>query len=174
MCAAGFPSPRSSPSPSPGWLNARSVRWSSRASTMPSPGWNSSPRPSPTPPIAGVAGHRCARAMGMDILVTGGNGLLGRHLIPQLQERGDAVRVLVLPGEDATWLEQRGVRVFRGDVRDKLTLFPTVNHADAVLNLAGMMGVWRPMADHRAVNVTGTENVCHAALAAGVKRLVHI
>ena len=110
----------------------------------------------------------------MDILVTGGNGLLGRHLIPQLQERGDAVRVLVLPGEDATWLEQRGVRVFRGDVRDKLTLFPTVNHADAVLNLAGMMGVWRPMADYRAVNVTGTENVCHAALAAGVKRLVHI
>ena len=32
----------------------------------------------------------------MDILITGGNGLLGRHLIPALQDRGDAVRVLAL------------------------------------------------------------------------------
>ena len=31
-----------------------------------------------------------------------------------------------------------------------------------------MMGLWRPMADYHAVNVTGTENVCRAALAEGV------
>jgi nucleoside-diphosphate-sugar epimerase len=45
---------------------------------------------------------------------------------------------------------------------------------DAVFHLAGMMGVWRPMRDYYAVNVTGSENVCRAALAAGVRRLVHI
>ena len=44
---------------------------------------------------------------------------------------------------------------------------------DGVLHLAGMMGVWRPMEDYRAVNVTGTENVCRAALAAGA-RVVHV
>src|SRR5947209_6002656 len=37
-----------------------------------------------------------------------------------------------------------------------------------------MMGVWRPMQDYHAVNVTGTEHVCRAALAAGVRRLVHV
>jgi nucleoside-diphosphate-sugar epimerase len=35
----------------------------------------------------------------MEILITGGNGLLGRHLVRALQDRGDSVRVLLLPGE---------------------------------------------------------------------------
>src|SRR5205807_1065441 len=39
----------------------------------------------------------------MNVLITGGNGLLGRHLVPELQGRGDAVRVLTLPDEDTSW-----------------------------------------------------------------------
>ncbi len=45
-----------------------------------------------------------------EILVTGGNGFVGRHLIGALHERGDRVRALVLPGEDARWLRTRGRR----------------------------------------------------------------
>ena len=37
-----------------------------------------------------------------------------------------------------------------------------------------MMDVWRPFEDYHAVNVTGTENVCRTALAAGVRRVVHM
>jgi nucleoside-diphosphate-sugar epimerase len=37
-----------------------------------------------------------------------------------------------------------------------------------------MMGVWRPLADYQAVNVTGTENVCRAALEEAVQRVVHV
>ena len=37
-----------------------------------------------------------------------------------------------------------------------------------------MMDVWRPIEDYRAVNVTGTENIGRAALAAGVRRFVHM
>jgi nucleoside-diphosphate-sugar epimerase len=110
----------------------------------------------------------------MEILITGGNGLLGRHLIPVLLERGDTVRVLALPGENTSWLEERGVTVFRGDVRVPDTLTAPLNDAEGVLHLAGMMGLWLPMKDYRDVNVTGTENVCKAALAAGVTRIVHI
>jgi nucleoside-diphosphate-sugar epimerase len=109
----------------------------------------------------------------MVILVTGGNGHLGQFLVRELRERGDDVRVLALPSEDTSWLEVRGVTVHRGDVRRPETLTEPMRGADGVVHLAAMIGVWRPMADYRAVNVTGTENVCRAALAAGVSRFVH-
>jgi 2-alkyl-3-oxoalkanoate reductase len=110
----------------------------------------------------------------MDVLITGGNGLLGRHLVAALQERGDRVRVLALPGEDTRRLEQQGVAVHRGDVRQPETLTAPVSGTRAVLHLAGMMGVWRPTGDYHAVNVTGTENVCQAALSERVGRVVHV
>jgi nucleoside-diphosphate-sugar epimerase len=110
----------------------------------------------------------------MQILITGATGLLGHHLITALQARGDTVRALVLPNEDATWLSERDIAVYRGDIREPDTLTAPMRQVDTVFHLAGMMGVWRPMRDYYAVNVTGAENVCRAALAAGVRRLVHI
>jgi nucleoside-diphosphate-sugar epimerase len=109
-----------------------------------------------------------------EILVTGGNGFVGRHVVCALLERGDSVRVLALPGEDAGALAARGISVFRGDIRRPETLVAPMRGVDAVLHLAAMMDVWRPFEDYHAVNVTGTENVCRAALAAGVHRLVHM
>jgi nucleoside-diphosphate-sugar epimerase len=109
----------------------------------------------------------------MEVLITGGNGLLGRHLVRALQDRGDSVRVLVLPEEDASWLEERGVTVHRGDVRRPETLTAPVSGVEAVMHLAGMMGVWRPLEDYHAVNVSGTANVCRAALIEAA-RVVHV
>jgi nucleoside-diphosphate-sugar epimerase len=106
------------------------------------------------------------------VLLTGGNGFVGRHLVSALLQRGDTVRVLALPYEDARWLETRGVRVFRGDVRDPRSLVEPMEGADAVVHLAAMMDVWRPLRDYEAVNVTGTANVCAAAEQAGLSRLV--
>ena len=110
----------------------------------------------------------------MEILITGGNGFVGRNLILALQERGDSTRVLALPTEDTTWLEKRGVKIFRGDVRNPDVLAAPMRGVDSVFHLAAMTGVWRPMQDYYAVNVTGTENVCRAALRTGVRRMVHI
>ena len=109
-----------------------------------------------------------------EILVTGGNGFVGRHLIGALHGRGDRVRALVLPGEDARWLEDQGAQVFRGDICLPDSLVAPMRDADKVVHLAAVMGVRLPMAAYRAINVTGTRNVCQAALAAGVTRLVHI
>jgi nucleoside-diphosphate-sugar epimerase len=110
----------------------------------------------------------------MDVLITGGNGMLGRHLVAALQDRGENVRVLALSEDDTRWLRERGVAVYRGDVRWPDSLVAPMSGAAAVLNLAAMVGVWRPMRDYRAVNVVGTENVCRAALAEGVRRVVHV
>jgi nucleoside-diphosphate-sugar epimerase len=110
----------------------------------------------------------------MDVLITGGNGFVGHHLIQALMDRGDRVRVLALPEENVEWLEERGIRTHRGDICQPATLGAAMEGAEAVVHLAAMMHVWRPLSDYRRVNVTGTENVCNAALMAGVARFVHM
>jgi nucleoside-diphosphate-sugar epimerase len=109
-----------------------------------------------------------------EILVTGGNGFVGRHVVSALLERGDSVRVLALPGEETSTLEACGVAIHRGDIRRPDSLAMPMDGVERVLHLAAMMHVWRPMAEYHAVNATGTENVCRAALAAGVGRVVHM
>lgn len=110
----------------------------------------------------------------MEVLVTGANGLLGRHVVTMLHQRGDTVRALVLPVEDTTWLDERGIAVFRGDLRDRDSLTEPMRGVERVVNLAGMMGMWRPLRDYYDVNVTGLESLCREGLAAGIQRLVHI
>jgi nucleoside-diphosphate-sugar epimerase len=110
----------------------------------------------------------------MKILITGGNGFLGRNLVLALQARGDSVRIVALPAENAGWLHTRGVAVFRGDIRDPDVLTEPMRGVEGVIHLAAMIGTWGSIEDYRAVNVQGTENVCRAALAAGAKRLVHV
>jgi nucleoside-diphosphate-sugar epimerase len=110
----------------------------------------------------------------MEVLVTGGNGFVGRHLAAALVHRGDTVRVLALPDEDSDALERLGVAVHRGDICRLETLRAPMRDVDAVVHLAAMMHVWRPLADYRAVNVRGTHNVCRAALDASVTRVVHM
>jgi nucleoside-diphosphate-sugar epimerase len=95
----------------------------------------------------------------MKVLITGATGLLGSHLIKELQQRGEDIRALVLPIENADKLLEEGVEVVRGDITDTSTLKPAVQDVEIIFHLAGMMGVWRPLADYRLVNVKGSENL---------------
>src|SRR6266536_2528800 len=108
----------------------------------------------------------------MKILLTGATGLLGGHLLQELQRRGEQLRALVLPVENADKLIQQGVEVARGDVTDASTLAPAVKDIEIVIHLAGMMGVTRPLADYRLVNVAGSANLYQAAQTAGVRRFI--
>lgn len=109
----------------------------------------------------------------MKVLITGATGLLGGHLLRTLQQRGEQIRALVLPSENAEKLTAQGVEVLRGDVTDANTLAPAVEDIEIIIHLAGMMGVERPLADYRMVNVTGSGNLYQAAQKAGVRRFVH-
>ncbi len=110
----------------------------------------------------------------MEILVTGATGFLGQYLVSALLERGDTVRAFTLPIEDTTWLEERGVSIFPGDLRDRSALVEPMRGVEGVFHLAAMTRVWRPMQEYRAVNVEGTRNLCHEMLTAGARRLVHV
>src|SRR5690349_8076065 len=110
----------------------------------------------------------------LETLITGGTGLVGHHLVTALQKRGDTVRALVLPSENTSWLEERGVKIYRGNICDPDTLTAPMQGVDTVFHLAALQGQWVPMEEYYKVNVTGTENVCRAALTAGIRRLVHV
>jgi nucleoside-diphosphate-sugar epimerase len=110
----------------------------------------------------------------LNILITGGAGFLGQHLVAALQERGDTVRVFDRPSKHTAHLARRGVAIHDGDIGQPEALTEPMRGVDAVLHLAALSGAWRSMEEYYAVNVTGTENVCRAALKAGVRRLVHI
>lgn len=110
----------------------------------------------------------------MRTLVTGAAGLLGGHVADLLHERGEAVRVFARPGEDVSRLEQAGAEVCRGDLGDGAPLETAVNGVDRVLHCAARTGPWGPMAEYELANVRGLKMLVDAALAAGVRRFVHV
>jgi nucleoside-diphosphate-sugar epimerase len=110
----------------------------------------------------------------MTVLVTGAAGLLGSHVAELALERGEAVRVLVRPGEDVSWLAQAGAEVRRGDMTDGASLAAAVQGVERVLHCAARIGPWGPTAEYEAVNVRGVKTLVEVAMAAGVRRFVHV
>jgi nucleoside-diphosphate-sugar epimerase len=110
----------------------------------------------------------------MRTLVTGATGLLGRAVTALLLERGETVRALVLPGEDAEGLRRRGVEIARGDLRDHTSLHSAFTGVERVLHCAARTGTWGPQREFDAVNVVGLERLLETAYRAGAQRIVHV
>lgn len=98
--------------------------------------------------------------MASPILVTGGTGTLGRHVVPLLSATGHDLRVLSRRSQAST----DGVEHVQGDLLSGEGLDATVAGANTVLHLAG-----GPKGDEQA-----TEHLVRAATRAGVRHLVHI
>ncbi len=108
------------------------------------------------------------------VVVTGAAGFLGSHVVDMLVERGDEVRAMVLPAEDASHLRALpGVEVVQGDLTDAESLKRAVQGVERVYNVAAKTGPWGLEEVYRAINVQGLANLIHASLEAGVKRIVH-
>jgi len=110
----------------------------------------------------------------MKVLVTGASGLLGSHVAELALEHGDEVRVLVRPGEDVSWLASAGVEVCEGDLTDSLSVESAVDGVERVLHCAARTGPWGPEAEYERVNVYGLKILLEAAMAVGVRRIVHV
>ncbi len=110
----------------------------------------------------------------MKVLVTGAAGFLGGHLVDMLIERGDEVRAMVRPVEDAGYLRTlAGVEVVNGDLTNADSLKRAVNGVERVYNVGAKTGPWGPESVYRAINVYGLSDLIHAAMDAGVQRIVH-
>ena len=116
----------------------------------------------------------------MRVLVTGGAGFLGSHLVDRLAGEGAEVVVLDdlstgsadhLAGEHAPGM----VTLLEGDVRDRGLLRPAVAQADVVFHLAAAVGVRRVAEDPVGTwsrNVDGTAAVLEACAERGTRCLV--
>lgn len=110
----------------------------------------------------------------MQVLVTGGTGFIGRHLLAELMAAGHTTVCLVRESSDTSILPE-GTRIVRGNVADKSSLLPAMQGCDWVANLANLYEFWvSDPREYRKVNVEGTRNVMEAALEAGISKIVHV
>jgi nucleoside-diphosphate-sugar epimerase len=116
-----------------------------------------------------------AGSRGQPVLVTGGAGFIGSHLVAALLERGARVRVLddLSSGRRENLDARAELRV--ASILDEPALAAGVAGCGVVFHLAAQVSVPQSVRDPRAsidVNVTGTQRVLEAARRAGVRRLV--
>jgi uncharacterized protein YbjT (DUF2867 family) len=94
------------------------------------------------------------------ILVTGGTGTLGSHVVPRLREAGHEVRVLSRKSHE----HEDGVEYLTGDLLKGMGIEPAVAGVGTILHLAG-----GPKGDDEA-----TRNLMRAASRAGTRHVVYI
>ncbi|HEV8303803.1 MAG TPA: NAD-dependent epimerase/dehydratase family protein [Gemmatimonadales bacterium] len=104
----------------------------------------------------------------MTVLVTGGSGLVGSHVIEALRARGEPVRALVRKPEGIP-----GVEEVVGDVTDASAWRRAAGGARAIVHGAAVVANRVPYEAFERVNVGGTRLAVHAARAEGAT-LVHV
>ncbi len=109
----------------------------------------------------------------MKVLVTGGTGFLGCHVMDELCRRVDGSRIRVLSLFDTPALRAHGVEVLLGTVTSPSDVARAMDGVSHVYHLAGFVSR-RPEDAHLMfdVHVNGTRVVCQAAAAAGVQRIL--
>lgn len=107
------------------------------------------------------------------ILVTGGTGFVGGHLVKRLARENIRTRCLVRRTSNIQRLKELGIEVVFGDVTDKESLKKTLEGVDTVIHLVGII-VEHKGATFEIIHTQGTKNLVEACREAGVKRFIYI
>jgi uncharacterized protein YbjT (DUF2867 family) len=106
------------------------------------------------------------------ILVTGGSGFVGGHVVHELRGRDLPVRCLVRDARKAARLAAWGCELVEGDITDPAGVRSAVSGADTLVHLAAIRQGKEEQ--FRRVMVDGTRDLLAAAKEAGVQRFVHM
>jgi NADH dehydrogenase len=104
------------------------------------------------------------------VLVTGGTGFVGPHVVHALRAREIPVRALVRDPRKGARLAAWGAELVVGDVTDPASLLPAVSGVDAVVHLVSIIKGTR--AEFERIMAQGTRNLIAAAREAGARRFV--
>jgi len=108
----------------------------------------------------------------MKILVTGGSGFIGSHVVDKLRDKG--VKVRVYDGIMPTYRED--IEYYQGSILDRNTLGFAMNGIDAVMHLAAIADVEDVFSEPlkaETINVRGTANVLEAARNSKVRKVIY-
>jgi nucleoside-diphosphate-sugar epimerase len=109
----------------------------------------------------------------MRILVTGGGGFLGTHIIKELLKNSTYI-VTNFSRHTYTHLEDIGVPTIKGDLRKKADVERALDFGfDAIFHVAALAGVWGRYEDYYDINYLGTKNVLEATKARGIQKLIY-
>lgn len=114
------------------------------------------------------------------VLVTGADGFIGSHLTEHLLDLGYKVRALAQYNSFNSWgwlegIDRDGLEVVCGDVRDPDFCREITAGCGTVLHLAALIAIpysYVAPDSYIDTNIKGTLNMCQAAKAAGVDRIV--
>ena len=114
----------------------------------------------------------------MKILLTGGAGFIGQHVLRELLARGHVVRVLDSLRADVhcatPWTPPAGIELVTGDVRDARAIDAALAGCDAVIHLAAKVGLGvdvSDLPDYASSNDAGTAELLAGMARANVGRL---
>lgn len=112
----------------------------------------------------------------MKVLVTGGSGFLGSHVVEQLSSGGHEVVALVRKSSNRNFLSTlKNVSFAEGSVEDRASLDRAIEGVDAVVHSAGLVKA-RTASDFFECNTQGTIHLLDAAMAHAprLRRFVHV
>jgi len=99
---------------------------------------------------------------------------VGSHLVQQLLDEGERVRVLEHPDAAVDHLPLDRIELIRADIRDETAVMESTRECRHVYHLAADPNLWRrDRREFEAVNHVGTVNVMRAALDNGAERVLH-
>lgn len=111
---------------------------------------------------------------GLEILVTGGTGFLGRHLARGLLERGHGVRLMGRNFTGSSALTRSGAVPVEADLRDREAVIAACRGVEAVFHVGALSAPWGPARDFHDINVGGTASVLAGCREHRVRRVVYV
>ena len=106
------------------------------------------------------------------ILITGGTGFLGAHIVRQFLDTGEK-NLKVMASRVPEWMKDAGVKAVEGSVTSRDDLAKACKNVSAIFHLAGKVS--RDNDDAAAMNkihLEGTRLLCEAACEAGVQTMI--